>query len=232
AIVLGVPVVILLLGTIWWAVDTSSGRVPRNVSLAGTDVSRLSESALTTRVASIAASFRETPVVIVSEGRTYETDAGSVGLRVDEGRTVRAVLDVDDDTPAPFKPYAWMRSFFAERRVDLRFKVNVEQAQTTVAALEGDARIAPTEPRFEVVDGALAVVPGEDGRGIDASTLSERLRQAAGRTPVGEAIEVEVDQVVISPTISDAEAEASLADAEALVARPIVIETSAGSRTI
>ncbi len=231
-VVLGVPVLVVLLGTIWWTIDTSAGRVPRNVSLAGVDVSRMSESKLATRVAALAEDHRSTPVEIVSEGRTYTTDAAAVGLRVDEGPTVEAALDVDDGTAAPLKPFAWMRSFFAEREVDLRFKINVDQAQSTITALEGEHRTAPTEPSFELVEGALAVVPGEDGHGIDADDLSERLAEAAAEARPGEPIRVEVPQVTIEPTISDEEAEAALADAEALVAEPIVVETPAGSRTI
>ena len=57
-----VPVVVLVVLVIAWAVDTSSGGVARNVHLAGMDVSHLSETQLAAKVATLAKAYATVPV--------------------------------------------------------------------------------------------------------------------------------------------------------------------------
>jgi vancomycin resistance protein YoaR len=227
-----VPVVLLIVIVIAWAVDTSGGGVPRNVRLAGADVGGLSEAELSTRVASLAEDFTATPVELVEGENTYRTTAGEIGLMLDDDRTTDGALAVGENTATPLRPFVWLRSFVTERTAPLEFRVNNEQLRTTTLELEGEERTPPTEPTVELVDGTFHVVAGEDGTGIDPAEVAAALPRAAGAVEPGETIRIEVEQGPIPPSGSDEDARAAAAAAEALVDEPVVIQTSAGERTI
>lgn len=230
--VLLTPVVLFLLAVVAWAVDTSSGGVARNVSVAGQDVSGLSESALRTRLDDLARQFETTPVEVVAGDRTYRTVARDIGLQLDVDRTARAVLDVDGDTFVLLQPLDWMRSFFAEREAEVRFRVSGDQVTRATVALEGDDRVLPTEPSLELVDGSFAVVPSVPGEGIDPEEVAARLPAAASAVPFGETVRMEVDVHPIPPQLSDEAAREAAARADALVTGPLEVRTPAGERSL
>ena len=227
-----VPLALAGLLVVAWAIDTSSGGVPRHVRLAGREIGGLSEAELSGEVKEIADTFAETPVEIVAGDHTYNTTAREVGLMVDADRTAAAALDADGDGLVLFRPVAWAASFITPREASLVFQVSDQQVATTTTALEGDARIKPVEPSVELVDGSFHVVPGADGRGIDPSRVAAALAEAAARTAPGQTIRVTVAPGPIPPLASDHDAREAASDAEALVSEPVVIQTTGGNRTI
>jgi vancomycin resistance protein YoaR len=227
-----VPVVLLGLIVIAWAVDTSSGGVPRNVHLAGIDIGGLSEAELSARVANLADDYASTPIELVSGDETYRTTAAQIGLMVDVDRTTEEALDVGDEVIAPLRPFDWLRSFVSERHADLVFQVSDELVTSATIDLEGDDRTPPTEPSVELVDGTFHVVPGEDGIGIDPEEVAARLPVAAAAGAPGDIVRIEVEQGPIAPLGGEEAARQAAATAEALVGDPITIDTSAGTRTI
>ncbi len=229
--VLVAPVVLMVLIVVAWAVDTSLGGVPRNVRLAGTDIGGLSEPELTTRVTSTARAFATREVIVSVGADRYTTTADQIGLMVDEDRTAARALDVDRQGFVLLRPFRWLRSFVTPREAPLRFQVSDEQVAATVIELEGDARTAPTEPSFELVDGTLHVVPGRDGRGVEPATVSSALPRAAATAELDEPIEVRAARGPIAPLVDAAEARAAASAAEALVDQPVEIDTTSGSRT-
>lgn len=226
------PFVLLGLVVVAWAIDTSSGGVPRNVRLAGLDVGGRSAAELSARVRDLAADFQQRPVAIVSGDETYETTARDLGLMIDEDRTTARALEVGDDGLVVTRPVRWLLSFVSPRDAPLELQVSAEQVALTVVELEGSARTEPTEPEVELVDGSFRVVPGKDGIGIDTSAVAAALREAAEQAPAGDVIRVEVAQGPIPPLGSDEEARAAVSEAEALVGTPLEVRTSGGDRTI
>ena len=226
------PLVLFLLAIVAWAVDTASGGVPRNVDVAGVEVSNLSESALRARLSNLAEEFVSTAVQVEAEGRTYDTTAEDLGLHLDVDRTAQNALEVDGDTFVLARPIAWMRSFFAEREADVAFRVSGEQAERATVGLEGEDRVLPTEPQPGLVDGAFGVVPGVDGEGMAPADLAAALPPAAAAVPFGEPIQVEVERSPIPPLVSDEAAREAASSAEALITGPIEARTAAGARTI
>ena len=229
-----VPVVLLVLLVIAWAVDSSSGGVARNVKLAGVDVGGLSEDQLTARVADVAASYKETPVELAVGDVVYETTAEDIGLVVDEGATTSSALDAGDSSFVPARPFAWALSLVSEKQAPLHFQVNAEQVATKVVELEGDARTPPTEPTVELVDGAFAVVPGVDGKGLDPADIAHQLPGAAEAAAAEDldAIRLELEVEAIPPVGSKEAAQDAAEAAEALVSEPVEITTSGGNRTV
>jgi vancomycin resistance protein YoaR len=230
--VLLAPLVLLVLVVIGWAVDTSSGGVPRNVRLRGVDVGGLSETELNARVSTLAEGFADTPVEVVADDATYTTTAGEIGLMVDQDRTAARALEVGDEGFVLLRPLAWVRSFFSDREASLELQVSDERVATTIVELQGDDRTPPTEPTVELVDGAFHVVPGVDGTGLDPSAVATALRRAAASAEPGDTIRVRVEPGPIPPLGSEDAARAAASDAEALVDRSIEVQTTSGDRTV
>jgi len=229
-----VPVVLVLLLVIAWAVDTSSGGVARNVQLAGVDIGGLSEDQLTARVDEVAATHQATPVELVVGDVVYDTTAADLGLVVDKDATTDSALEVGESSFVPARPFAWALSFVSEQDAPLQFQVNEEQVATTVVALEGKARTAPTEPTVELVDGAFSVVAGVDGRGLDPADIAHQLPGAAEAAAADglDTIRLEVEVGAIPPLGSEEAAQDAADAAEALVSDPVEVTTTGGDRTI
>ncbi|MGQ0431436.1 MAG: VanW family protein [Microthrixaceae bacterium] len=226
------PVVLAVLATAAWAIDTSLGGVPRNVRLAGADIGGQSEEELLPRVRSLAEAFSSTPVEIVADDVTYLTTAGEVGLSVDQDRTVEQALDVGGDGFVLRRPIDWVRSFITAREAPLVVQVSAEQLDAKVIDLEGDARTPPIEPALELEDGTLHVVPGKDGEGIDTGRVAARLSEVAATWRPGDALRVTARRGPVAPLGSAQEARAAASEAERLVGSPITLETAEATREV
>jgi vancomycin resistance protein YoaR len=229
-----VPVVLVLVLVLAWAVDTSSGDVARNVELAGVDIGGLSEDELAGRVGEVADTFSSMPVELRVGDAVYETTTADLGLTVDEGRTTESALEVGESSFVLARPFAWAWSLVSTRRAPLLLQVNEAQVATELIELEGDARTPPTEPTVELVDGAFEVVPGKDGTGLDPTDVAHRLPGVA-EAAVAEDLDVirlDVEQGPIPPLGSEAEAEAAAEAADELVGEPLEVVTAGGARPV
>jgi vancomycin resistance protein YoaR len=239
-----VPAVLLVVLVVGWAIDTSSGGVARNVTLAGVDISNESEAEVTSAVEDLAARWAEVPVeLVVRPGRgedgteveepdVYRTTAGEIGLMVDEDRTVEAALDVGDSAFLLFRPFEWAGSFLSDRDAPVVFQVSSDQVASATLALEGNDRIPAEEPTVELVEGRFKVVPGTSGSGIDAAALAAALPEAAEARGDDGPVRIELERTELPPLGEDGAAEEAAAGAEALVAEPVSVTTSEGTRTI
>ncbi len=229
-----VPVVLIVLLVIAWAVDSGAGEVSRNVRLAGVDIGGLTEEQLTGRVGEVASDFGSTPVALLVGEATYETTAADLGLAVDEELTAASALEVGESSFLPARPFAWAASLFSERQAPLQLRIDAETAAAKLVELEADNRILPTEPTVELVEGTFRVVAGQDGTGIDAAEVVRRLPGEAegAMAERDEIIRLVIDQTPIPPLGTREAAEQAAADAEALVSEPIEIRTAGGARTI
>ncbi len=222
-IALCAPVVLVLALVIAWVVDTSAsgGKVQRNVTLAGRDVSRLSEDDLPMIVDEVAEDHASTPVRIVTPAATYETTAGAIGLSVAREATVEEVLDVGRTGAFPVRPFSWLGGFVTPRTAPLQFSVNAETVRSTLIELEGDDRTAPIEPSIAATDDGFDAVPGTPGRGLNAEDIARRLPDAAaaGTTP----IVLSVAPGAVAPRFADSLGEEIAEAAEEATDEPLSI---------
>jgi vancomycin resistance protein YoaR len=204
-LVLGIalPVLVIVLLLAAWAIDTSSasGKVPRNTTLAGRDVSTFGEDDLAATVADIADEYATAKVQVRTEDKSYKVPASELGLMLDEDATVEAALDLDTG------PIAWGSSFLDERTVPLTFVVDEDQLKAGLAELGGNAK--PTEPSIVATADGFSIVSGSDGTTISADGVAEQLQKRAeqGALP----LIVDAEAVAKEPKISDDAAQA-LAD--------------------
>ncbi|CAN5649484.1 VanW family protein [soil metagenome] len=203
---LGIPLLIVVLLLAAWAIDSSSasGKVPRNVTLAGRDVSKLPEDELANTVADVADHYADVDVQIRTEGRTYKLKAGKLGLKLDQKATIKKALELEDGTPLPGRPFVWMGSFLHERSAPLAFTVDDAALETGLAGLGGNA--AATEPKLVVAANAVSIVSGSAGTVVEAKGVADQLlaRARSGEEP----IIVDADVTAREPMISDADAQA------------------------
>jgi vancomycin resistance protein YoaR len=235
-----VPLVLLVVLIIAWAVDTSSGGVARNVRLAGRDISNMSEAELSSRVKALADEYAATEVELRAQPAdgsgqpdVYTTTAGQIGLAIDQDRTVQQALDEGNDAFVLLRPFAWVGSFLAHRDAPIAYRVSSDQVATSVLQLEGTDRVPPTEPTVQLVEGRFEVVPGKDGTGVEPADVVAALPKAAARHGIGPGpIVIQVRRTAIPPLGADADAQQAASGLESLVAEPVTIRTPSGDRTI
>ncbi|MFN8018790.1 MAG: VanW family protein [Acidimicrobiales bacterium] len=203
AITIPLLIVVVLLAA--WAIDSSGadGRVPRNVTLADRDVSKLTEDDLAATVADVAQQYATTEVQVRTADKTYKVPASELGLRLDQEATVQAALDLDRGKSLPSRPVAWLSSFLDQRTAPLVFMLDEQRLEAGLAALGGNAKAA--EPKVVATGDGFAIVSGQPGTRIDAAGVGTQLRKRAeqGQLP----LIVDADAVEAAPKVSDAQAQ-------------------------
>ena len=81
-----------------WAIDSArfEGKVARNVSVSGYDVSGLSPTELSVVLQDISSTYSSTPVIIRTPDGEVETTAGAVGITLDPFASAELILQVGD----------------------------------------------------------------------------------------------------------------------------------------
>lgn len=225
-LVLGIslPLLVIVVLLAAWAIDTSSasGKVPRNTTLAGRDVSTLAEDDLAATVADVSEEYATTEVQVRTDQKTYKVPASDLGLMLDEDATISAALDLDTG------PLAWGSSFLDERVVPLTFVVDPDQLETGLAELGGNAQA--TEPSIVATGDGFGIISGSDGTRIDADGVAEQLRTRAeqGELP----LIVDAEAVAEAPKVSDASAQALADQLSKGTAEGLQVTTGSGNVTI
>ena len=228
AIALPLLVVVVLLAT--WAIDSSSasGKVPRNVTLADRDISKLAEDDLAATVSDVAGSYATTDVQVRTGEETYEVPAGDLGLTLDEEATTTDALDLDQRTSLLLRPFAWLASFLDERAAPLTFSVDPERLDAELASLGGNAQA--TEPEVVATGDGFGIVSGAPGTQITSDGVADQLvtRAESGDLPIV------VDTTVESrePTVDDADAQALADLLTAGTAQGLAVTAGEASATI
>jgi vancomycin resistance protein YoaR len=224
AVALMIPIVIVAAAVLTWVVDTrvaNGDKVPRNVTLAGDSIGGLSEPHLEGHVRDLSESYLETPVEIESGDRTLETTVGDLGAELDQGATVDAALDIDQD------PGAWLGRFTDDEVAPVILTMRNNPVARELGTLEGSARTAPVEPLIRHTELGFAVVPGEAGNGIPADEVIDQV--LAGAVSGEDPITVSADAEEIAPRFTDEEAEALATEANDLTRDGITINAAGES---
>ncbi|MEL7209875.1 MAG: VanW family protein, partial [Actinomycetota bacterium] len=176
----------------------------------------LGEDDLRAAVTQVADGYGETAVVIELPDRTIETTVAELGGEVDVDATVDQVMDARRDQSVVTRPFAWFGSLFSDDELGVELDLADATLREKVAELEGDTRIAPTEPVITFTQFGYIPSEGIDGTGIDPVTVEEQVVDAAGDGAVG-SITVQTEPKAIPPRFTDDEAQALADEATALV---------------
>jgi len=225
-VAIAIPLVLVAAAVITWVVDTRvhSDKVARNVTLAGEAVGGFGREDLEARVERLSESYLETPVVITSGDRTFETTVGELGAEVDQEATVEAALAVGQD------PASWYQRLLADEVAPVVVTVGQNSVSAALTDLEGSDRVTPIEPTIQHSGFGFVVVPGEAGRGIPAPEVIDQVvaGAAAGEDPVTVSVEV----TEIAPRFTDADAEALAVEANDLTRGGITINAGGESAEV
>ena len=225
---MGIPMLIVVVLLAVWAIDSASasGKVPRNVTVGGRDISKLAEDELAKTVADLADHYANVEVQVRTPVRTYKAKAGDLGLELDQEATVRSALELDENTSLVLRPFVWLSSFIDERIGPLSFSMDSAALETGVAALGGNN--ASTEPKLVAGSNAITILSGNSGSSISPDGLADQIlrRARSGEEPII-VTAIVADQ---APAVSDTDAQA-LADRLTL-ATASGLTVTAGANTV
>ena len=212
-------VFVLVLGA--WIIDLRAyeGRVVRDVRVAGRSVGGLGPSELRALVDGLAREAERGRVEIrTSRGAAFSVAAADLGLKVDVEGTVRAAMRVGRTGTVVSRFGRWARSAFGATAAPVRVGVDHDAVYAVVEAKDPGPRVPATEPSVRADDGELEVIPGKDGRGIDAAEVIRELPKALRS---GLPARLQVTRGRVSPRHDEEDAERLLERAEQLTARPL-----------
>lgn len=215
---LGAVVILLVVG---WLVDNlvHSGRVNRNVILAGRPVGGLDRDRLSVAVGEIARDYSRAQVAIDAPGAHIVAQGPELGLSLRQDQTVVNALEVGRSGFVLNQFLGWFMRLF--RPALAPATVRVDQRSIERILVERDpGRLAPTEPSIAAKDDRMVAVAGNPGRGIDPASVTRLLTRAA---PRGLPLEVKADREPLAPRFSAADAEGLAQRAEEVAGNGLVV---------
>jgi vancomycin resistance protein YoaR len=173
--------------SIWAVLDAKSyqGKVARNVTVLGHDLSGLSTNRFEGAFDKIEQELRAAPVNIATFDGGFTASGASFGLTIDRPALRLALLDARRPNKLSSRLGQYVLSFFRSTNVAIPTKTSADTTAKSLGELEGPKRRNPVDPLLKVQRGEFVVLPGSDGRGIDADTLAAQLPAvvASGRQP-------------------------------------------------
>ena len=156
-----------------YAVDlvSSSGSVPRGVTVAGQEIGGLSHDEAEQRVRAVVEPRTAQPVGVAVGDVTSDIDPRTAGLAVDWSGTI------DRAGSQPLNPITRLRSFFTTREVGVATDVDEEALDSALAQLAPVVSKPPVEGtvRFEGV--TPVPVPPVDGQDLDLPAAKQTLER-------------------------------------------------------
>ena len=156
-----------------YAVDlvSSSGSVPRGVTVAGQKIGGLSHDEAEQRVRAVVEPRTTQPVGVAVGDVTSDIDPKTAGLAVDWSGTI------DRAGSQPLNPITRLRSFFTTREVGVATDVDADALDSAVAQLAPVVSKQPVEGtvRFEGV--TPVPVPPVDGQDLDLDAAKQTLER-------------------------------------------------------
>jgi vancomycin resistance protein YoaR len=221
-LLIGAAVVGLLV--LLYAVDlvSSSGSVPRGVTVAGQDIGGLSHDEAEQRLRAAVEPRTTQPVGVAVGDVTSEIDPKTAGLAVDWSGTI------DRAGSQPLNPITRLRSFFTTREVGVATDVDDEALDSALQQLAPVVNKPPVEGTVRF-DGVTPVpVPPVDGQELDLAAAKQTLeREWAG----GERVQLPVR--VLPPTTTQDDVAKAVTDvATPAVSGPVTVVGESVTGTI
>ena len=231
SLVFGAVLALVVLLVVAFAVDQArnGGKVARNVSVGGRDVSSASRAELGEVLAEVDRRYATTRVVVGDEGG-FSTDAGTIGLRLDRAATVERVMAVGRQGALPGRWWSWLGSFRSNRTAKMALSVDREAVSRLVAEKGRQGSNPPAEASIQLdKQGHFVGVAGRAGDGLDAAALADDLVKAANH---GTPIKVKARPASLRPRFTKADADALAQRAEQLVAKPLPLVAEAATASL
>ena len=211
-----VPLLILMLPlSIYW-VDSAaaSDKVARNVTIAGVDVGRTTESEAVAAVDEYAAYLTSLPATISVNGTEFILDPAEVGLTVDSEQAVADAMTRQKDGISE-----WIRAF--SESVDVPVTATIDPEMLEIKLVEWEQEAIPN-PAFngsiEIVNGAVQIEYPRDGEAIDRE---QALTLVTAALEVGSQEVVSLPTATSVPVLTVADLDAAQEEAERIMATDV-----------
>jgi vancomycin resistance protein YoaR len=198
---LAIPLVIS--ATAWTSHVSSEGdEIAPNVHFAGIDLSGATPEEAAAHVGWRETAFLQTPVTIDLGEQVVTMTAEEIGFDYDYDRTVQAVVSARHRDNAWGEFVSWVSTPFSEETIEDVYRLDEEKAKSVLAGNDFILE-QPVEPAVTMSDGALSLVPGEDGLAIDIEATIEELGSAG---VAAGPVEIAAATAPLPPDVSDDEA--------------------------
>lgn len=217
------PCAVVALVAVAWAVDVraADGEALRRVEVAGEPVAGLDRAGLEPVVGALAERYAAGTVTVRTPDGDFEATAEELGLAVDQAATIDAVLAEGRRGSVLGRPVGWLASLTSDRSAGVVARVDRRRTAAVVAERDPTGRQPAVEPTIEVAEGgALAVVDGREGQGLDPDDVADAVEAAAAD---GVPIAIDVEAETLEPRFESADAEALLPQAETATAEPLPV---------
>ena len=228
AAVVMVAVVAIVVG---YALDGRNhrGRVLRQVSLAGHDVSGMTKQGLDGVIGQLSTQVGNAQVQIDAPGGGVTTSAEALGLSVNRSATEHRVMEAGRSGWLGSRFWAWANSWFQPRHLSPVVATDADRVAATLAAHD-PARAPAVEPEVRGDAAGFLFVPGKSGTALDGAALIAALPVAVDRGL--DPIRVSAARRTLFPRISDADARRLTALAGQQVSRALPVAAGNASATI
>ncbi len=205
------PIALFLLpaGVFWVDRSIAEGEIPRNVSIAGIDVSGLSYDDAMLTVQAYERQLQTTPAVFTVNERSFRLDPSSVSLEADERTAVDEAMSQRTDGGSISRFFSWIGGFSKPVDVPLAFTLDRSAVQDQLDTWESTAIPNPAYEGAVLVENAEVVVEyPREGQRLEKDTSAEIVFETL-TSPNGREARLPVIDSVPVVTNSDVDAAAA-----------------------
>lgn len=213
-----VPALILMLPLSVYFVDSAaaSEKVARNITIAGVDVSRLTETEAIAALDGYTSALTNRVVVVEVKGNTYDLDPADVGLRFDREGAVDEALGLRKVGIGE-----WLTAFTEDLDIPLPASLDPDLVEQQIAAWERDAIANPAfEGAVSISDGRVTSTYPKSGESIDRGDAESLLLKILTSQ---DAQIAQLPIVQIDPALTDEDIDAAVDRAKTIIARGVVL---------
>ncbi len=220
------PIALFLLpaGVFWVDRSIAEGEVPRNVSIAGIDVSGLSYDDAILTIQAYEQQLQTTPAVFTVNEHPFRLDPSSVAVEADEVAAVEKAIAQRTEGGSISRFWSWLGGFSKPVDVYLPITMDREAIDDQLAIWQD---VAIPNPAYEgsvaVVDAEVVVEYPAAGKQLEKSTSAEIVVETLSVLPGREARLPVIDH---QPKVTDSDVDAAAVQVRRIINSDVVLTNS------
>lgn len=217
------PVALFLLpaGVFWVDRSIADGEIPRNVSIAGIDVSGLSYDDAILTVQAYEGQLQTTPALFDVNDHTFRLDPKSVGVELDEATAVNEAISQRTEGGSIERFFSWLGGFNESVNIEVPVTMDRAAIKDQIATWQ---EVAIPNPAYE---GSVAVVDGEVA--VEYPQAGERIALESAVEVVAETLaalgdrEAHIPVTDHQPAVTDSDVDAAAAQVRRIIASDVTL---------
>jgi vancomycin resistance protein YoaR len=216
----------LVIGLALYAIG-HQGRIYQGVSVAGIDVSGLTEAEAEEAIRRDYSIYMNTPLTLSHNGASYAISPNELGLRIDAQASVEQAMEFGRDGSLWSRSRDWAEGLFGGADVSAVVVADTSRTDEGLLALTEDVAHPPTNASIDFSGEAAVIVPEVPGIGYDYGTTKVRvLDRVSSRSYAS----VEIATTVVQPDVTADKVAATLPSAETALGNALVLRGLDGQR--